>query len=148
MAYLPGVPNVGPAPVGPSLPVASHVDVGSHTGIAKTATTVGKPGNTQHLGSVVGRTGKGLTAVGGGNPMNHSMNAYGKNGLPAPATNGASVGGESMGGVSPTAHKGAQIIRGGGGGVRAHVKEGGLGPGKMGMPGPSDSFTDPSQDTE
>jgi hypothetical protein len=146
MAYLPGVPNVGPAPVGPSLPVASHVDVGTHTGIAKVATTVGKPGNTQHLGSVVGRTGKGLTGVGGGNPMNHMQNHYGKSGLPAAPTDGASVGGQSVG--DPTQHAGSRTIRGEAGGIRAHVREGGLGPGQLGMPGPSDSFTDTSQDTE
>jgi hypothetical protein len=146
MSYLPGVPNVGPAPVGPSLPVASHVDVGSHTGIAKTATTVGKPGNTQHFGNVTGRMGKGLTALGGGDPSNHAQNHYGKSGLPAAPTDGASLGGQSVGGVSPTQHAGMKEIRGTSAGP--HVKRGGLGPGPMGTPGPSDAFTDPSQDTE
>lgn len=86
MAYLPGVPDVGPAPVSP--------------------TGGGKALKTEQLGSVVGRTGKGLTTVGGGDSAAHSLNHYGK----------------------PTIHGGA---------IGRNIKKGGLGPGKMGMPGPN-----------
>lgn len=145
MAYLPGVPNMGPAPVGPSLPVASKATVGAPKGIAATAAKVGKPGNTEHFGSVVGRTGKGISGIGGGSTSAHSQNHYGKSGMPAPPQLGGS---QVEGGVDPTKHAGATIIRGQSGGIRAHVRQGGLGPGQLGMPGPSDSFTDSSQDTE
>lgn len=99
MAYLPGVPDVGPAPVSPP-------------GGGKTIAV-------QHLGSVVGRTGKGLTTVGGGDPIAHSLSHYGK--------------------------PGKNAIRGGK--MGSHVKKGGLGPGAQGMPGP-DTNTNITQDTE
>lgn len=36
----------------------------------------------EHLGSVVGRVGAGLTTIGGGDQMAHAVNHYGKNALP------------------------------------------------------------------
>lgn len=104
--------------------------MGQPTAIAATAQSVGKPGRTQHLGSVVGRRGAGLSSIGGGDPGNHSVNHYGKNGPPM-------MGGQMTGGVNPTAHAGVKMIRGGSGGIRRNVREGGLGPGKMSTPGPS-----------
>jgi hypothetical protein len=113
MAYLPGVP-----------------DTGSSGGIAAVARSVGKPGRTQHLGSVVGRRGAGMSSIGGGDPGLHSVNHYGKTAPPL-------LGGGLTGGVNPTAHAGVKMIRGGSGGIRSNVREGGLGPGKMSTPGPS-----------
>lgn len=143
MAYLPGVPNVGPAPVNPTISAPAHTSIGKPAGIAAVAHTVGKPGNTQHFGSVVGRTGSGISALGGGSSAQHSMNDYGKK---PPAL----LGGEQMaGGMDPTAHKGASMIRGGSGGMRTHIREGGLGPGPMSTPGPSDTdYSMNSSDTE
>lgn len=103
MAYLPGVPDAGPAPLN---------------------TTVGKQTGTEHIGTVVGRTGKGLTSVGGGDPLAHSLNHYGK-----PA--------------------GSKQIRGLAGTMRHGVRAGGLGPGKMGVAGASDTnYSNTSEDTE
>lgn len=109
MSYLPGVPDMGPAPAN---------------------TTVGKQTATEHLGSVVGRTGKGMTSVGGGDPLAHSLNHYGK-----PAAAGAMAGSKQVRGLNSTARHG--------------VRAGGLGPGRMGTPGPSDTnYSNTSQDTE
>lgn len=105
MALLPGVPNVGPAPVSPM------------------AHSAGKPGKTEHLGSVVGRTGKGLTNIGGGDSALHSLNHYGKGGI--------------------------GMIRGGSGSMKRNVRSGGLGPGFAGTAGPSDTnYSMQSEDTE
>lgn len=143
MSLLPGVPNMGPAPVSPTMKMPSITSVGKSSGIAAVAGSVGKPGNTEHLGSVVGRTGKGISNLGGGSSLAHSMNAYGKK---PPAL----LGGTQMaGGVDPTAHAGAKMIRGGSGGMRSHIRQGGLGPGSMGAPGPSDTnYSMNSGDTE
>ena len=121
MSLLPGVPNMGPAPVSPTIKVAGKASLGGPTGIAKTAQTAGKPGNTENLGSLIGRMGKGLTSAGGGNPAAHSISQYGK-GISGIA-----------GGTDPTAHAGAKLIRGTAAGP--HVKRGGLGSGPQGMPG-------------
>lgn len=144
MSYLPGVPDMRPAPVSPTIKSPASVTKGAPKGISAIAHSVGKPGSTQHLGSVVGKSGKGLNGLGGGSPAAHAMNNYGKQKAPG------LIGGQQMaGGVDPTAHKGAQMVRGGSGGMRSHVRMGGLGPGKMSTPGPSDSnYSMNSGDTE
>lgn len=43
----------------------------------------GKSIQTQHLGSVVGRRGAGISQITGGDQGAHSINHYGKGGLPA-----------------------------------------------------------------
>jgi len=111
MAYLPGVPNVGPKPVS--------------TAAAKPASPA-KQIRTENLGSVVGRTGKGLTSLGGGDLAAHSLNHYGK----------------------PAKSKSIAMIRGGVGGMKRNVRAGGLGPGFAGVAGPSDATSTQSQDTE
>ena len=143
MALLPGVPDMGPKPVSPTIPGGANTTVGKPGGIAQVANSVGKPGNTQHLGSVVGRTGKGMTSVGGGDPLAHGFNHYGKK---PPA----SLGGQQItGGVDPTAHPGSKQIRGGLTGGVHRVRSGGLGPERIGMPGPSDTnYSNTSEDTE
>lgn len=129
MSYLPGVPNMGPAPVSP-VSTGANTTVGKPGGIAAIAHGVGKPSNTQHLGSIIGLPGKGSTSVGGGDPMAHSLSQYMK----------------TAGGAQPTAHAGVKnAIRGGK--MGPHVKRGGLGQGPMGMPGPDDNVNT-SQDTE
>lgn len=138
MALLPGVPNVGPAPVSPTVKVGAKVSLGKPaSGISAAAHSVGKPGNSEHFGSVVGRTGKGLTALGGGSSAAHSLNQYGKSS-------------QLEGGVDPTQHAGVSQIRGGGmGKLNPHVRQGGLGPGKMSTPGPSDTdYSAQSEDVE
>ena len=156
MSLLPGVPNVGPAPVNPTIKVSGKASLGGPAGIAKVAQTAGKPGNTEHIGSVVGRTGKGISSLGGGSSLAHSASQYAK--MPGA---GAIMGGEiaGAGGVDPTKHAGATIVRGGA--MRSHLRTGGIGPGNMGAPGAnspdatgdpgasSPSFTSPSSgDTE
>lgn len=134
MSYLPGVPDMGPAPVSPTIKTPSSLGVGRPHGIAAVAHTVGKPGRTQDLGSVVGRTGKGISTLTGGDPLAHSMNHYGKAAPPA------LLGGSQMtGGVDPTEHAGVKQVRGGSGGIRANPRTGGIGPGKMSTPGPSNT---------
>lgn len=143
MALLPGVPDMGPKPVSPTLPGGANTTVGKPSGVAQVANAVGKPGNTQHLGSVVGRTGKGMTSVGGGDPLAHGFNHYGKN---PPSLLG---GQQSTGGVDPTVHPGSKQNRGLSGATRHGVRAGGLGPEKLGMPGPSDTnYSNTSEDTE
>jgi hypothetical protein len=145
MGYLPGVPDMGPKPVSPTIASPSKVGVGKPTGISATAHSVGKPGNTQHFGSVVGKTGKGISALGGGNPAAHAFNQYGKPGKGPGALGGAQI----TGGVDPTAHKGSMVVRGQSGAMRPHVRMGGLGPGKESTPGPSDTdYSMQSGDTE
>lgn len=145
MAYLPGVPNVGPAPVSPTVKIAPSIGVGRPHGIAAVAASVGKPGNTEHLGSVVGRTGKGISNLGGGDSALHSLNNYGKT-PKAPALLGGSQG---AGGIDPTAHMGTKMIRGGSGTMKRNIRSGGLGPGFAGAPGPSDTnYSMQSEDTE
>lgn len=143
MSYLPGVPDMGPKPVNPTLSGGANTTVGKPNGVAAVANSVGKPGNTQHLGSVVGRTGKGMTSIGGGDPLAHGMSHYGKK---APALLG---GQQTAGGVDPTAHAGSKQIRGLSGTMRHGVRAGGLGPGRMGTPGQSDTnYSNTSEDTE
>jgi hypothetical protein len=144
MSYLPGVPDMGPAPVSPTISSPAKLGVGKPKGISAVAHSVGKPGNTQHLGSVVGRTGKGITALGGGSPAAHAVNNYGKKSTPG------LLGGQLMGaGKDPTAHAGATMIRGQSGAMRPHVRMGGLGPGKESTPGPSNTdYSMNSGDTE
>lgn len=137
MAYLPGVPDVGPKPVS-TVPTT----VGKSSGISAVAHSVGKPGRTQDLGSIVGRPGAGSSTITGGDAAMHSIGHYGK-------TPPAGMGG-SGNGVDPTAHAGAKIIRGGSGGLGRHVRQGGLGPGKLSAPGQSDQNYSQmnNQDTE
>jgi hypothetical protein len=130
---------MGPAPVSPATPGPSRATVsigkGKPTpGPSAAAHSVGKPGRTQHLGTVVGKPGKGLNSLGGGDLAAHAVNNYSK--LP--------------GSVVPVlAHKGAQMIKGSAGGIRNHVRQGGLGPGKMSTPGPSNTdYSMNSGDTE
>lgn len=146
MAYLPGVPNVGPAPVSPTIKMSSAGGKGSSGGIAAIAGRAGKPGNTEHFGSVVGRTGKGISNLGGGSSAAHSLSQYGK-AAKAPALLGGQQG---AGGVDPTQHLGVKQIRGGGlGTINPRVKQGGLGPGFAGSPGASNTNYDAtSGDTE
>lgn len=146
MSLLPGVPNMSPAPVSPTGPGIVKASVGKPGSFGQSPGA--KFGNTQHLGSVVGKTGKGLTAVGGGDTAFHGLNDYGKS---SPPGNRASslLGAQQMtGGVDPTAHQGVKQIRGSSGGIHRN-KVGGLGPDKMGQPGPSDTdYSMTSQDTE
>ncbi len=145
MAYLPGVPNAGPAPVAPTFkgPTSSS-GRGAPSGVAAIAQKVGKPGNTQHLGSVVGKTGAGLTGIGGGNQGAHGQGHYGK--VAPPGLSGMT------GGTPPkpvSEHGGTGMIKGSAGGIRTHVREGGLGPGRMSAPGPSNTnFSQQSGDSE
>lgn len=130
---------MGPKPVGPTISGGAKVSQGAPHGIAATAHSVGKPGNTEHLGSLIGRSGKGLTSAGGGDPTMHSINHYGKN---PPAL----LGGAPMAaGVNPTAHAGMTAIRGGS--MGKHVRKDGLGAGKMGMPSPA-NYQPTGADTE
>lgn len=145
MSYLPGVPNMGPAPIGPTIKVPSSVSVGKPSGIAAVAHGAGKPGNTQQLGSVVGKTGKGLTGIGGGNQAAHALNHYGK--APPPGISGM-TGGSTVKPISE-AGAGTRMIKGSGGGIRPHIRQGALGPGRMGAAGPSDSnYSQTSEDSE
>lgn len=142
MSLLPGVPNMGPAPASPTARTGNSTSVGKPSGIGAVAAGVGKPGRTEHLGSVVGRTGKGISTLTGGDPMAHMGNHYGKK---APAL----LGGTQMaGGVDPTAHPGANMIRGGAGVMRSHIREGGLGPGPMSTPGNSTDYSMNNPDQE
>lgn len=118
MSYLPGVPDMGPAPVSPTPTGGAKSSLGAPKGISAIAHSVGKPGRTQNFGSVVGRTGKGISALGGGDQTAHSMNHYGKK---APALLGGS---QMSGGVDPTAHAGSKVVRGGN--MRSHLRTGGL----------------------
>lgn len=139
MSYLPGVPDMGPAPVSPTISTHTSVGKGGPQGIAAVASGVGKASRTQHLGSLIGRAGAGSTAAGGGNPLAHSIGHYGKT-PPATPLLGGSAG--MAGGVDPTAHAGAVMIRGGKGQMRSHIREGGLGAGQMGMPGSANTSMD------
>lgn len=141
MSLLPGVPDVGPKPVSPTISGGAKISQGAPQGIAATANSVGKPGNTEHLGSIIGRTGKGLTSAGGGDPAMHSMSHYGKN---APSGLGGGVG-QPAGGVDPTSHGGMSAIRGGS--MGKHVRKDGLGAGKTGMPAAA-NYQPTTQDTE
>lgn len=128
MSLLPGVPNVSAAAPALSMGKAS-------TGIARLARSVGKPGRAQNLGSVVGRRGAGMAQITGGDPVAHSLGHYGKNG---PAELAGMTGTTTP---SPTAHAGMKSIKGGSGGIRSHVREGGLGPGKVGRPGNDTNYS-------
>lgn len=118
MAYLPGVPDMSPAPVS-----TSAVEPGQVAGGNKNV-------RTQHLGSVVGQRGAGMSTITGGNAALHSLGHYGKN---PPGW----MGGDQT------------MVRDSSGGVRRHVRQGGLGPGKMSAAGPSDTdYSMNSSDTE
>jgi hypothetical protein len=140
MSLLPGVPNMSPAPVSPTIKIAGKANLGAPSGIAKVAQSAGKPGNTENFGSVVGRMGKGISNLGGGSQVAHSINHYGKSGPAFPGMQGLA----GTSGVQPTMHAGAKLIRGTS--MGKHIKKGGLGSGPQGMPGgnsPNDSG-DPS----
>jgi hypothetical protein len=140
MAYLPGVPDMGPAPVSPIVG-SSKTPIGAPKGISAIAHSVGKPGHAQHLGNIVGTRGAGSTALGGGDPAMHSLGHYGKKAPPL-------LGGQTAG-IDPTAHAGANMIRGGGANpMRSHIREGGLGPGKMSSPGGPGTQYNMAGDTE
>jgi hypothetical protein len=144
MALLPGVPDMGPKPVSPTIAISGKSSLGGPSGIAKVAQGAGKPGNTEHFGSVVGRTGKGISNLGGGSSLAHSQSQYAK--TPGP---GAIMGGEGAAGIDPTAHSGSKMIRGESGAMRSHIREGGLGPGPMSAPGQSDTnYSQSSGDAE
>ena len=149
MSLLPGVPNMSPAPISPVKPITAgaNTDVGKPSGINAIAHSVGKPGNVENLGSIVGRPGKGMTSVGGGNQTAHMLNHYGKPPANPQASSSLVAGLSGTGGVDPTAHAGANKIRGMSGGIH-RVRNGGLGPGPQGTPGPSDQDVNQSQDTE
>lgn len=149
MAYLPGVPDVGPAPVSPVVG-GGKTSLGAPGGISARAHAAGKPGNVEHLGNIMpqGRnprsdSGGGFSSVGGGNPGLHSLGHYGKKAPPL-------MGGDQItGGVDPTAHPGVTMIRGGLGNPSRHVREGGLGPGRMSTPGPDNTnYSQQNTDSE
>lgn len=121
----------------------AYLPEASNSGIAAIAHSVGKPGRTEHIGSIVGRRGAGLSTQTGGDPLAHSMGHYGKDGVPLLA------GAPMPASVDPTSHAGARMIRGGTGGMRSHIRQGGLGPGNMSTPGPSNTdYSMNSSDTE
>lgn len=124
MALLPGLPTAGGA--GPTLPNPARGHTGS-TGIAKLAHAAGKPGHTQHMGSLVG----GMTP----------KSAI--NGAPT----GAYVNNYTKGSAVPATHPGSSEIRGTQ--MGSHIRQGGLGPGKIAAAGPSDtdySMSNPDQE--
>ncbi len=144
MALLPGVPNVGPAPVQVAPHSSSAVGIGKQTGIAKIAAGAGKPHNTQHLGNLTSPSPRATprTSLTPGNPGARKLGQYGK----APGLVG---GGQGDGDTDVTQHPGAKMVRGGMGGIKPHVREGGLGPGKMSTPGPSNTdYSMQNMDTE
>jgi len=153
MALLGGLPGMGSAfsGGGPSIAAPGKMGIGKHSGIAQHATNnVGKPGRTENFGithTSVGHVKAPSASITGGDPGMHSLNRYGKGGgggLLAPAAGGA-----APGGVDPTAHAGAKMIRGGAGTMRTHLREGGLGPGTMGAPGPDlTNYSGQGMDTE
>lgn len=125
---------MGPAPVSPVVSESAHshasgVGHAGTTAIGRLARSVGKPGHVEHLGSVVGRTGKGLTNIGGGAALAHMLNNYAKN--PPPGL------GEGGTAVHPTRHPGSIEVRGQAGEMDRHPKFGGLGPGRYSRPGPA-----------
>lgn len=133
MSYLPGVPNAGPAPVSPMAGGMKASRGGPSTGIAKTAASVGKPGRTQHMGSLTTTMPRATprTSVTGGDPMAHSMGQFGKSfSMPGSGMSGGS-------GVDPTQHAGVSQVKGGMGGMGRRIKQGALGPGKAGAVGPN-----------
>jgi len=150
MALL-GLPNMGGFPSGgPSISTPGKMGIGKHSGVAQHATTnVGKPGRTENFGithTSIGHMQAPKASITGGDPGMHSLNRYGKSGgsLLAPA-----AGGGPTGGVQPTAHPGVGMIRGGAGVMKSHLREGGLGPGTMGAPGPDlTNYSGQGMDTE
>lgn len=125
MAYLPGAPGFSPRPAAPAV-ASTRVGKGAQTGIAKTAAGVGKPGREEHLGNLHASGYRApRSRITGGDPGMHAMGNYSK--------------AAGAGGVSPTDHPGSKMIRGQSGTMRSHIREGGLGPGPMGTPGPSDT---------
>lgn len=137
MAYLPGMPGAGAHIAAPATTIGKPArgSMGS-TGIARTASGVGKPGSTEHLGNITGPAGRApKVAVSGGNTGNHQLGQYGK----APTVGAISAVPGMAAGTSPTAHAGAAMIRGGSGAMRSHIREGGLGPGTDSSAGPSNT---------
>lgn len=138
MSYLPGVPNVDPAPAGhATIQAPAKIGVGKQTGIGKIAGTVGKPGNTQHINNIgQPNHSKGIANITGGDAGLHSLNHYGKRTV---GQTGAALVGGSFSPVSE--HAGTNVVRGGSGGMGRHVKEGGLAPGKYFKPGDSSNYS-------
>lgn len=134
MSYLPGVPDDSPAPVSPVVG-AAKIGAGHVTHIAAVAHAAGKPGRVEYRKTVVGHPGKGSSHVGGGKPIAHMMNHYGKKG---PEMMGADM----PTAVDPTQHPGVRMMRGSAAGrVEEHVRQGGLGPGRMSTPGKSGNYS-------
>jgi hypothetical protein len=119
--------------------MASKTPIGAPSGIAGLAHSVGKPGRTQNLGSLIGRRTAGLSANTGGNSAMQSLNHYGKGGAPM-------LDNTVAGGVDPTAHAGAKMVRGGS--MSPHIRSGGLGPNKISTPGPFDAYSPHNADLE
>lgn len=145
MSLLPGVPDMSPKPVNPTVAVSSKVGRGAPRGVAAIAHSVGKPGRTQHLGNITGRPGQGISNISGSAAGAAAANHYGK--TPAAGLSGM-TGGNTVKPISES-HGGVRMIKGSGGGIRPHVREGGLGPGRFSTPGPSDSnYSQSSEDSE
>lgn len=143
MSYLPGVPDVGPAPVSPTGGQGGGIRVspGSAKGHADKvfAKSDGKGAKAEHLASPHARS-----TITGGDPLARLMGHYGK-ATPAPL--------QAMGlglgsGAQPTMHPGATLVRGGKGQMRTHIFQGGLGPGRMGQPGNSTNYSMAKPDSE
>lgn len=128
--HMPSIGGGGGRSHGPTISSPSAKSgIGHPKGIAGLAHSVGKPGNTENLGNLhtAGyRAPK--AAIPGGDPMMHSMNHYGK-------PSASPAGGGLAGGVDPTAHAGANVVRGAG--MREHIRQGALGPGMLGAAGPN-----------
>jgi hypothetical protein len=101
------------------------------------------PGAPATVGGAVGGPGKAIQSqklalgqkdtITGSEPLSRMMGQYGKGhsyvGGAAPDTN-----------MDPTKHAGSQAIRGGQGGVKAHPRQGGIGPGPNGSTGSETSY--------
>ena len=74
--------------------------------------------------------------LGGGNPLSQSLGQYGKGhsfssgspGVSPAAGPDLSAGLSDPASVNPTMHPGVSVVRDGSGGIRAHPRQGGLGP--------------------
>lgn len=118
MSLLPGVPNMGPKPVMPSISPGIHGNTGA---AGKTfAHADPKGARAQSLGSPY--TGPRAT-VDRGDPLTRMMGHYGK----TPPAGMAGMAGSAPP-IDPTAHAGSKMVRGSGGGMRPHIRQGGLGP--------------------
>jgi len=132
MSYLPGVPDMGPAPVAPMAAGAAG-SKGMPHGIAGLANKVGKPGRSEQI-RTIGVKGAGNTSIGGGNPALHSLGQYGKN---ASKVLGNLDGAQAP---KPTDHPGVREIRGGAGQMRRNAVSGGLAEGRISSRGTPSSF--------